>query len=488
MVATRFDRWGRCRLTLAFSLAVAVGLVPLAAAAAPPAASWALSPVGRYDYTLTPGATAAGSLEVTNGQDQAQVITLYAADLAAIAGGGFTPVPPGAPMDGVGAWLHLSAITVSVPAGGSTVVPFTVAVPFNQAPGQYDGAIVAAAAAVAAGGGGMGTSARTALTVQVSVPLATTQIQGGQETDLTTPAGGLAVVVPPGALPVGATLALTPAAGAAVPLFPPLPSGATEVLGPLRLRALDPGGASLRTPSRSLAVSVQPPVGTPTAGLLVLEFDPALRAWLPRPTQVRDGALLARLDRVGGIAVATDPALSVYPDVVGAWDEAPVLALESLGVVSGYPDGSFRPTAPVTRAEFALLLQRALRLPPGPASALSGFADATSSPPWAVPALAAAVDAGLLAGQADGILAPNDDLSRGAAAVIAARALGLSGGPAVSFTDAGAVPAWAQAGTAATVAAGLLEGYPDGSFRPLQPVTRGEAAALILRLLRWRAA
>jgi len=489
VVATpRPDRSRRRLSALAApALAATVALPWAVAAAGPPAAapaaSWGLSPVGQYHYTLAPGATATGAVDLVNGQPQAQTLTLYVADVLSIAGGGFAPAPQGASMSGVGAWLRLGETTVSVPAGATVEVPFTLAVPPEAGPGQYDGAMVATAAAVQASGG-MGVSTRTALTVQVSVPLAAVQVPSGREADLATPDGTVDVGAPSGAFPAGASLTLSPASGGPVPEFPPPPAGAAGVVGPLALRAVDSAGTPLHTADRPISVTVQVPPGTTPAGLFVFEFDPVLHAWLPLPTDVRDGAAQAQVDRLSAIALLADPAVTLYPDVAGGWEEAPVLDLEALGVVGGYPDRTFRPDDPVTRAEFAAMLQRALRLPPGLPSDLSAFADSAAVPVWAAPALAAAALAHLLQGDAGGGLDPGSGLSRAEAAVIAARALGLNGAQPATFTDAGSIPTWARSGVDAAVQAGLLDGYPDGSFRPLQPVTRGEAAALILRMLR----
>jgi hypothetical protein len=472
------------------SVLVAVAALPCQAAArttpTPGGASWSLSPLGRFQYTLAPGDKAIGAFDVVNGSADGLSLTLYAADMLSIAGGGFSPAAQGASMDAVGAWLHLDATAVAVPAKADRMIGFTLTVPVDEPPGQYDGAIVAEPAPVAAGHGSMGVATRAALTIQVSVPLASVRVRNGGETTLTAAGGTVTVRVPRGALPEGATLSLAPADSGAVPVFPALPRGATAVVSPMLLQAVTAGGAIAPGASSVLTVAVRLPVGMPVAGVFVLHFDPALHAWLPLPTDVRAGLARARLDQLGAIAVATDPSVSVYPDVAGAWVEAPVLALESLGVVSGYPDGTFRPRAPVTRAAFALMLQRALRLPAGKGSALAGFVYSARAPGWAVPALAAAIHAGLLPGGADGTLDPAGDLSRAQAAVIASQVLGLSGGASVAFTDAAAVPSWARPGVDAAVEAGLLRGYPDGSFRPLQPIARGEAAALIVRLLRRR--
>lgn len=58
------------------------------------------------------------------------------------------------------------------------------------------------------------------------------------------------------------------------------------------------------------------------------------------------------------------PALgAAFPDTAGHWAEADIQAMAAAGVVSGYPDGTFRPDAPVTRAEFAKIICELYDLP-----------------------------------------------------------------------------------------------------------------------------
>jgi hypothetical protein len=166
-----------------------------------------------------------------------------------------------------------------------------------------------------------------------------------------------------------------------------------------------------------------------------------------------------------------------------------ILELAGKGLVSGYPDGTFKPDKKITRAEVTAVLARALKLAPGQEEDLK-FADSAAIPTWAKGVVAAAAKEGLVRGypQPDGsvIFEAGRPVSRVEMVAFAMRILERKTGTVVpaelEFTDLGAIPDWARASVAAAVAKGIAAGYPDGTFRPERPVTRAEAAAIIYRL------
>ncbi|MFB5083669.1 S-layer homology domain-containing protein [Symbiobacterium thermophilum] len=109
--------------------------------------------------------------------------------------------------------------------------------------------------------------------------------------------------------------------------------------------------------------------------------------------------------------VAPDDPLAGYVELL--WE---------LGLTEGYPDGRFRPEAPLTRVELAAMLVRAAGLEQRAAvlrSARLSYRDAGEIPAWAVGAVAAAAEAGLMSGDGDGYYRPWALVTRaeGAAAV-----------------------------------------------------------------------
>lgn len=119
---------------------------------------------------------------------------------------------------------------------------------------------------------------------------------------------------------------------------------------------------------------------------------------------------------------STQGARALFKDVKPEdWFAREVQAALEAGYAQGYPDGSFKPQKAVTRQEAACLLARLLRLE-GRESL--GFADAGKIESWARPAVAALVSKGILGGYPDGTFRPTRSITRAEAAVMVGRARG----------------------------------------------------------------
>lgn len=147
--------------------------------------------------------------------------------------------------------------------------------------------------------------------------------------------------------------------------------------------------------------------------------------------------------------------------------------------IFGYEDGTFRPDNSVTRAELAAIVARAFHKEAGgPADA---FADVAASH-WAQASIAQAARMHVLDGYPDGSFKPEQPITRGEMATVAARLLsGDATGQAAAFADSAGH--WARAAIAKAAAAGVIDGYPDGTFRPDKALTRAEAVVMINKLL-----
>jgi hypothetical protein len=183
-----------------------------------------------------------------------------------------------------------------------------------------------------------------------------------------------------------------------------------------------------------------------------------------------------------------------FRDMKGHWAENAVCRLVQTGIVSGFPDGTFRPENEVTRYETASMMVRLLA--PGPASrsdlSLLGrsFKDAREIPGWAREAVAVALREGLVAGcpQPDGTLVfkGEEPVSRAELAAVIARIIEKKCGKValqeLDFADAGRIPVWARGAVGVACAKGVVGGYPDRTFRAEKRVTRAEAAVAFFRL------
>ena len=177
----------------------------------------------------------------------------------------------------------------------------------------------------------------------------------------------------------------------------------------------------------------------------------------------------------------TVPTAPTFSDVPASyWAYADIETLAGRGIVGGFPDGTFRPNAPVTRAQFIKMLDLTLGLAPG--TGASPFTDVPSSA-WYAPYVAAAVKAGIVSGLSPTTFGPNETLTREQMAVLLARALKLSQAVPLHFTDDAAIDAWAMQGVEETVAAGYMNGFPNGSFQPAGATTRAQAAKVLAMVL-----
>jgi len=150
-------------------------------------------------------------------------------------------------------------------------------------------------------------------------------------------------------------------------------------------------------------------------------------------------ALLARLsvDGTGKAIDLTNPGTGGFSDVAeDAWYAPSVAFASAYGIAAGYLDGTFRPGAPVSRAELVKLASAYFDLSGG--GNQTGFPDV---PPdhWAAPAVAYGVAQGWVSGYLDGTFQPDRPVSRAEAVKLLNRALGRTPDPdfpiEAPFTD-----------------------------------------------------
>ncbi|MNC14454.1 Endo-1,4-beta-xylanase A precursor [compost metagenome] len=239
--------------------------------------------------------------------------------------------------------------------------------------------------------------------------------------------------------------------------------------------------------ARTLTLSSSVDPSTATA----VVFDPAngSMSFVPALFGIAEGKTVVTIKRnSNSIYGVVKPAAASFADLGGHWSRTDVEVLAAKLVIDGQAPGRFAPDAQVTRGEFAALLVRALGLAPD-ASAASGVKDLKGTE-WYAGALGAAKKAGLLDGFEDGTLRGEANITRAEMAVMMNRALKAAGKTAPSgtnpaFADQGQIPAWAADAVSAGAAAGLVEGTSGNRFAPSAQATRAEAAAMLKRLLKY---
>lgn len=171
-------------------------------------------------------------------------------------------------------------------------------------------------------------------------------------------------------------------------------------------------------------------------------------------------------------------------DIGQHWAKESIEKATRSGIAFGYPDGTFRPDRSITRAEFTAMLVRALGLKQidGDAPALS---DWNVLKDWSREGIAAAFQAGIVSGYADGSFRPDAEITRVEMTVMIVRALGgvSSPGGDTSFADEAAIPAWARGDVAIARERGIVQGRSGNRFDPLAKATRAESVAMLMKLL-----
>ncbi|WP_334077657.1 LamG-like jellyroll fold domain-containing protein [Paenibacillus sanfengchensis] len=168
-------------------------------------------------------------------------------------------------------------------------------------------------------------------------------------------------------------------------------------------------------------------------------------------------------------------------DLQGHWAEKEWSSWIQNGWIRGYGDGTYRPDQPMTRAEFAALVNRALGF-----AEIGGAAFTDLKPEDAAyPEIGKAVAAGYMDGFENGTVRPAEPVTRQEAAVMLFRAFRLepvAGGISPGLRDLAAMPAWSKPAATALWSGGYVKGSAGGAFNPARPVTRAEAVALLNRL------
>ncbi|BAY40905.1 hypothetical protein NIES2111_52950 [Nostoc sp. NIES-2111] len=166
------------------------------------------------------------------------------------------------------------------------------------------------------------------------------------------------------------------------------------------------------------------------------------------------------------------------------WARGYIEALASQNIIAGFPDGSFKPNEPVTRAQFATIITKALT-PPAKRNAID-FRDVSRNF-WAYAAIQAAYRSQFVSGYPDGTFKPQQEIPRVQALVSLANGLGLSANNqnVISiYSDASQIPGYAVGPVAAATTRQLVINYPTVSqLNPNRPATRAEIAAFVYQAL-----
>jgi len=194
----------------------------------------------------------------------------------------------------------------------------------------------------------------------------------------------------------------------------------------------------------------------------------------PRTAQAGTGSGIPTIEIVG------KPELKSFSDVPeNYWAYKPIQYLTTVGFMSGFADGTFKPTKEITRGELAVLLVKAKGF-----NVLQEFKERFSdvaAQSGEAPYINLAVQKKYMNGYTDGTFRPDQRVTRAEAAITLARFAGLYLKPKLEQPPFADVPAdyWAAPAVAADKEQGLFEYLAGKSFGPDLYLTRAEAAEII---------
>ena len=175
---------------------------------------------------------------------------------------------------------------------------------------------------------------------------------------------------------------------------------------------------------------------------------------------------------------------NIFSDVdCSYWGYMYIMTLYDRSVTSGYPDGTFKPENQITRAEIATFIVRAMGLTYS-GSGQTDFPDVPTSH-WAYNFVMAAKQNGIVSGYPDGTFKPDNQVSRAEISVMVTRAKSwtYSGG----LSDFPDVPSshWSYPYVMTVKEKNIVGGYPDGTFKPDNQATRAENSVMVTKMMLW---
>ena len=158
-----------------------------------------------------------------------------------------------------------------------------------------------------------------------------------------------------------------------------------------------------------------------------------------------------------------------------------------MAYLSGYPDGLFRPNQNITRAEAAAIFTRILGVDSDSNLLIGDKYTDVDDEHWAAWAIKFVSDKGLFVGYPDGSFKPNQSITRAEFSTAVFKFLQLVKGINEihfdEFTFEDSQGHWAENYIEQLTQLGFISGYPDGTFKPENKILRSETVALMNRAL-----
>lgn len=190
----------------------------------------------------------------------------------------------------------------------------------------------------------------------------------------------------------------------------------------------------------------------------------------------RTMAMVLSVAMVLSLVVVATPTAQAASWMTGYLDK-----LVSWGVMRGDISGNLNENKTITRAEFVTMLNRAYGYE---GMGENPFKDVPSTA-WFADDINIAYNTGYFAGTSETTASPDRGLSREEATILLAKNMMLQSGQGevLNFTDGRRISDWSRGMVQSASNAGVISGYPDGSFRPQNKITRGEVAVMLVNAI-----
>ena len=193
-------------------------------------------------------------------------------------------------------------------------------------------------------------------------------------------------------------------------------------------------------------------------------------------------------ERHGQIADAVNKKLKAllkptFSDISGHYAENHINKLFDYKVINGYADGTYQPNKTINRAEFSVIVFNVLKKVCG-LSLDNSFTFIDIKGHWAEQQISKLSACRIVNGYEDGTFRPEISITRGQTAIIASNMLsyyGIEKKDGTGFPDI--VGHYAEKDIKSLRAFGVINGYEDGTFKPDDEITRGQAAIIVSNCL-----
>ncbi|SHI50181.1 ZU5 domain-containing protein [Dethiosulfatibacter aminovorans DSM 17477] len=217
-------------------------------------------------------------------------------------------------------------------------------------------------------------------------------------------------------------------------------------------------------------------------------FDEETGRWITIPCVIdlETGMVVFAIDHFTKFAVIETEARVEFADVddTMAWARDAVEILAGAGVINGTGEG-YEPQRSITRAEFVKIVVEALEIEKAEADG-SVFTDVNADD-WFAQYVECGYNNDIVTGDPDGSFRPNDEISRNEIAVVLSR-LGDDDdmeSVELAFDDVLDIPEWARPGVEFAYSVELMNGYEDNTFRGGNALSRAEAAVVVYRYMNY---